>query len=174
MGARTCVDCWRAPAARGRCTYHLNRWLNANPERRMSAVMRRSIMEAMPGTQSEIAASVGCQVETVRRWITLLSEEKAIHIESHNPPTTTGTKWLPVYAAGEGEDAKLTKAMKREHLLAANRAAHANRLIVKRAAKLSGAQAWMGGLVLKGGHGMRNMDVVINGAANNEVANECA
>lgn len=142
MTGRTCSKCSRPARARGLCPAHHQQFSRDNPELRVMAIMRRAILAAMPATRTELAEKVGCDLETIRRWIPWLTQEKAIHIGSHRAPDKKGSRWVPVFHAGRGKDVVLTPEIKREHHLQGRRAREKINYMVRQKAALGHAHGW--------------------------------
>src|SRR5690625_2951187 len=66
---------------------------------------RTVVLSALPATSRDIHNQTGLSRVTIWRWITDLHRAGEIHIESWVRGGTPGP-WLPVYAPGEGRDAR--------------------------------------------------------------------
>jgi hypothetical protein len=67
---------------------------------------KRDILDSMPGTISEIIAKSGYERNTVERWMRRMRGVDC-HVVDWRRPAVSGP-FVPVYAAGPGEDAVCT------------------------------------------------------------------
>lgn len=118
MKARTChhQDCTGEVRGRGMCAKHYTAWCRANPDIRVHLLTAKAVKEVMPATQAEIIEKTGYQSETVKRMLKKLRAAGEVFIADHQPPSTLGTKFMPVFDLREHgeEDAKVTQRMRDE------------------------------------------------------------
>lgn len=97
------------------CNLHYRAALAANPNLRMTIQTRDTVRKALPASQAAIIVRTGLCSNTVKRALLWLRANDLAHVGSFIPPIKFGEKFMPVYAAGPGEDAKITKSMRDEH-----------------------------------------------------------
>lgn len=135
MTARTCKreGCCNPVDARGLCRRHYEAWRVANPTIRQMASSEQAVLDSMPGTVGQLVIASGLSWHATRRSLDAMLEDGRTHIGDHEPPTTLGTKWNPIYEAGPGVNKRVTEEMRREHRNATARAGHARRQAVYKA-----------------------------------------
>lgn len=119
--------CAHPVRARGMCKNHYDQWRRARPEP-LGPVdsCHADLLEAMPGTLADLAATCVQKYDTVRKAVERMHDRDEVHVSKWQAPEPgQGHRWVAVFAAGEGEDAKLPRAKKRAHARARNRARYA-------------------------------------------------
>lgn len=124
---KTCKreGCCAKVTARGLCNNHYTQWRRKNPFPLAKSDTRERVLAAMPGTMMQIAAGMDVTYEAVRKAVRKLHAEGLCHIEDHEMPDNCGRNFTAVYAAGPGEDHKVTKKMRHENHLRNRRAWYA-------------------------------------------------
>lgn len=97
---------------RGMCAPHYNAWCKANPDVRIHLLTFKLIKGALPGTKIEIMASTGLTPDTVRRAMAKLRAADEVYVADHQPPTSKGTKFQPIY---DLRDPDLDKDEQKDH-----------------------------------------------------------
>jgi arginine/ornithine N-succinyltransferase beta subunit len=108
--------CDRKVVARGLCHSHYEAWHQRLPKLLGTTNSHDAILKAMPGSAKQIAAKVGLTSEGARRAINKLHAAGKAHIEDILPPGEASKgRYVWVFAAGPGIDAKLTPRQRREN-----------------------------------------------------------
>jgi hypothetical protein len=129
LTAKTCLrdGCERTSIfARGMCKSHYNVFMRK--KRRINGVTTidswQILLDAMPGTYSQLAERVGMHYGTVQKIVSEKYQAGLTHKVDHlEPHKLGGTRWVPVYGAGPGNDHVVTDARKRNYMLAGRRMA---------------------------------------------------
>ena len=80
---------------------------------------RARLLAAMPGTLAELAQLCGIKYDTVAKTVQRMHKRGLVHIARFEPPEPgPGHRWVGVYVAGPGKDAKVPRWKKRAHSLA--------------------------------------------------------
>lgn len=126
--------CGKPVNGRGLCRNHYGQWARRNPGLAASLKSDVLLLEAMPGTNAQLAEKTGLKIETVLKWLKVLNvkgEGRRAFISGWAPPLALGKNWLAIYSQGTKGDKRLTKAMKHEHHLKMRRATARKRGEVK-------------------------------------------
>lgn len=108
--------CDRKVVARGLCHSHYEMWHKSLPKLLGTTNSNEAILKAMPGSAKQIAAKVGLTTEGARRAIKKLRARGEAHVEDILPPGEESKgRYVWVFAAGPGEDAKLTNKQRRDN-----------------------------------------------------------
>lgn len=152
MPAKLCKHegCGQPLRARGMCINHYEVWRRCNPGFTMQRTTERSILAEMPATRQQIMRNTGHGYDALSRALEVLlnSEPAQAHIAGWEPPTTKGTKWLPIYEAGPGENAKAPSAAKRKaHHRMLEREMHARKRTTEKLARVPTGAGWAASLL---------------------------
>ncbi len=150
MQARTCTHegCAGAPHARDLCVKHYHAWLVSVPQLRMQEDTRAAMLAALPASQGGLVELTGLAPQTVKRAIARMRKDGDMHIGDFDPPTKNGMKFTPIYEAGPGEDAVVTKKMRKDHHAKARREAHHRRKLVNGTRALPSNAGWAAALLI--------------------------
>lgn len=130
MTERTCKKegCHRVVKARGLCGCHYTlfqrRMSRAGIKLRDDTPTFDRVSIHMPATINELIELTGFTQSWLRQVIIRAQAEGNCHIEDFRPPQAIGERWTPIYAAGKGEDATVTKRQKNDHALKRRRELH--------------------------------------------------
>lgn len=117
--------------ARNMCSKHYQRWVAANPELRMNAMIRKSILAALPAYWHQICEETGLEIQAVKRHLKLMQAEGAVHVGSYDPPDEANRRWKKIWHAGPGMNARVTERMRVEQRRKAQRKKHKHRTFSK-------------------------------------------
>jgi hypothetical protein len=145
----TVEDCSRKPIARGLCGCHYRHWAILNPNVRQATTIPAIVESHLPGTQEKLIEATGYSSETVRRALTLLRREERAHIGDYQPPGRVGTRFMPIFHKGPGEDAKVTSQMRHEQKNRTARNAHSRRRIKQEVTTLPPSAGWAAALLIR-------------------------
>lgn len=144
MTAKLCKveGCLVHATHRGMCQRHYTPWKRRNPHLNTYRDTERAVLAALPGTVGEISGAAGVSWEGVRRALDDLYAAGQLHVGDWKRPIKPGERWLPIYVAGQGEDAKVSKAQRHEHGLQLRRARARRNEAVARIKVIPRSQGW--------------------------------
>jgi hypothetical protein len=145
----TVQDCGGKHVARGLCDRHYRHWAILNPNTRQAKDIPDRVESFLPATQEKLIEKTGYNSETVRRAIALLRREGRAHVGDFQPPTTPGTRFMPIFYPGEGEDMKVTAKMRRDQKNKTAREGHNRRRIQWQLQTLPKAASWAATLFVR-------------------------
>lgn len=133
------------------CNTHHKIWRRAHPGfPTLYEMTVEAVAESLPGTLVQLIAKSGMCREAVNRALGVLragGDEARAHIGSFTTPTSKGTRFMPVYVAGPGEDASMSKTDRRLHRNATERRAHRTRKTKAEVRAVPQASAWAASLL---------------------------
>jgi len=124
--------CERVMQGRGMCSTHYKQWHRTQVVTKIITLTppdsRSLIMESLPGTFYDLVAESGLCYDTVVRRTHDMHGERLIHIEEYRKARMG--KYMAVYAAGQGDDAKMpSERQRRKERNASQRNNHLRRRI---------------------------------------------
>lgn len=123
----------RVVQSRGMCNTHYKNWWRKAEVKPSKPNTRQLILDSMPGTYYQIAAASGFCYATVLIEVKKLREENLAHVGDIEPPQrgASGAKFMRIFYAGPGDDAKVTHYMRVAHRRKTSRESHHIRKAVR-------------------------------------------
>lgn len=133
--------CGKPFQSRGLCSTHYKQWHRVTANKPVAKPARELILDSLPGTRYQIAAKSGLCYDTVMRLIPELRAARLVHVDHFVPPADSGARWIEYFAAGDEDDATLSRLDRKKARNAKARAQHHIRKLVRT------PNSWLGPLM---------------------------